>query len=105
MVPWIIDEIPEIVGSLFVGDFFPGFGWIDELTWAKRMLMRSVRKMDAFYQEVIDEQINDERKKKGGDHEEDIVDVLISMWRGEHQRGSLGICLLFFLLVYTLCSN
>ena len=75
----MIHEIPEIVGSLFIGDFFPGFGWIDELTGAKRMLMRSVRKMNAFYQEVIDEHMNDERKKKGGDREEDIVDVLISM--------------------------
>ena len=65
--------------------------------------------MGAFYQKVIDEHMNEERKKKGGDYKEDIVDVLISgeenrlLWRTT--KGSVSMCHLFFLLVYTICSN
>ncbi|XP_020252853.1 cytochrome P450 71A1-like isoform X2 [Asparagus officinalis] len=70
-----------------------GFGWIDLLTGQMRRLKRNSRKLDEFYQEVIDQHLKDGEKEESS--EEYIVDVMLRLWKeGEqlsmdHIKGAL----------------
>lgn len=83
-----------IVAGFYAADYFPGFGWVDELTGQMRKLRRNAREIDEFYTEVIDLHLKDETK---GDLQEDIVDVMLRLWREkkltmDQIKGALMVC-------------
>ncbi|KAK3443242.1 hypothetical protein EUGRSUZ_B03249 [Eucalyptus grandis] len=75
----MIDEATAMLGSFSASDFFPRFGWIvDRFTGLHARLEKSFRKLDNFYQKVIEEHRN---AYKSNEEEEDIVDLLLKMER------------------------
>ena len=88
----ILRESMELHGSSNLGDYFPFFQWVDIQGVQKRM-MRLMKKMDKFFQFLIDEHRKirtksnvslgessgsaKERKKKT------LIDVMLSLQRNE----------------------
>lgn len=72
----ILEETETLFGSFFVADFFPALAWIDKLTGIEGCLNRNTRELDAFYEEVIKDHVDQERIR---DEHEDIVDVLLRL--------------------------
>ncbi|KAL3751808.1 hypothetical protein ACJRO7_012615 [Eucalyptus globulus] len=75
----VIYEATAMLGSFSASDFFPRFGWIvDRFTGLHARLEKSFRKLDNFYQKVIEEHRS---ACKSNEEEEDIVDLLLKMER------------------------
>lgn len=86
-----LEVVNATVADFYAADYFPGFGWIDELTGQMRKLKRGARELDEFFKEVISEHLKDDRRE---DLQEDIVDVLLRLWKRElltmdHVKGAL----------------
>ena len=74
-----INEAFLFLGSFSASDFFPNGGWIvDRLTGLQGRRERSVRDLDAFY-----EQMFDLHKHENKDGVEDFVDLLLRLEKGE----------------------
>ncbi|CAJ1949732.1 unnamed protein product [Sphenostylis stenocarpa] len=63
-------------GTFFFSDYIPFFGWIDKLTGLHARLEQNFKDLDQFYQEVIDEHMDPNRKTP---EKEGIVDVLLQL--------------------------
>ncbi|CAK8575107.1 unnamed protein product [Lathyrus sativus] len=74
----MLHELEAMVTAFFVSDYIPFMGWIDKLSGLRARLERNFKEMDEFYQEVIDEHLDPNRKQ--GD-EEVIVDVLLQLMK------------------------
>ncbi|KAF8040746.1 hypothetical protein BT93_B2849 [Corymbia citriodora subsp. variegata] len=75
----VISEAIMMLGSFSASDFFPRFGWmVDRFTGLHSRLENSFRKLDNFYQKVIEEHRN---AYKSNEEEEDIVDLLLKIER------------------------
>ncbi|KAK7349665.1 hypothetical protein VNO77_07209 [Canavalia gladiata] len=72
----LLNECQAMLGTLFVSDFIPFLGWIDRLSGLHGRLERIFKKLDEFYQEVIDEHMDPNRITS---QEEDIIDVLLQL--------------------------
>ncbi|KAF2562765.1 hypothetical protein F2Q70_00018325 [Brassica cretica] len=78
-----INEAFLFLGSFSASDFFPNGGWIvDRLTGLQGRRERSVRDLDAFYEQMFD--LHKEEKEKG---REDFVDLLLRFQKEESVLG------------------
>jgi len=94
----ILGETHALMASFFAADYFPGLGWIDTLTGQTRRLKRNSRELNEFYQEVIDQHLKNEGEKKKEGCEEDVVDVMLRLWKEgkqlsvDHIKGAVMVC-------------
>ncbi|TXG52113.1 hypothetical protein EZV62_021282 [Acer yangbiense] len=72
----LLNETQALLGSFFFSDYFPLMGWVDRLMGKISCLEKNFKKFDTFYQELIVEHLNSNRRK--ADHE-DIIDVLLQV--------------------------
>ncbi|GLT66927.1 hypothetical protein SLA2020_392670 [Shorea laevis] len=83
-----IREAVAMLGSFSASDFFPYFGWIvDRITGLHRRLERNFKKLDAFFQKVLDDHLCSGRRITEEGHE-DIIDVLIKIGKYETVSGT-----------------
>ncbi|MED6157491.1 hypothetical protein PIB30_023532 [Stylosanthes scabra] len=80
----LFNEIQAMMTSFFVSDYIPFLGWIDKVNGMHARLDRTLKKLDKFYQEVIDEHMDPNRDTSNG---EDIIDVLLELKK--HQSLSV----------------
>ncbi|KAJ6837778.1 cytochrome P450 71A1-like isoform X1 [Iris pallida] len=90
----MLDKANRMFEVFFVGDYFPGFGWIDWLTGKRKRLQKNVKEIGEFFQQTIDK--HKDVTKRGEDHEEDFVDFMIRLCEEEgsqittdHIKGSI----------------
>ncbi|KAM0872958.1 hypothetical protein ACQ4PT_038408 [Festuca glaucescens] len=84
----MMDETLRVLGSFTFEDFFPSSAlarWADVLTGAAPRRRRVFRKIDAFFDAVIDMHLKPERLAAGV--QEDMVDALVKMWRDGYTGG------------------
>ncbi|KAL0692646.1 hypothetical protein Bca4012_059826 [Brassica carinata] len=80
----LVREAFLFLGSFSASDFFPNGGWIiDRLTGLHGRRERSVRDLDAFYEQMID--LHKQEKKQGS---EDFVDLLLKLEKEEAVLGN-----------------
>ncbi|KAL2337553.1 hypothetical protein Fmac_011999 [Flemingia macrophylla] len=72
----LLNELQFLMGTFFVSDYIPFTGWIDKLRGLHARLERNFKELDEFYQEVIDEHMDPNRRHT---EEQDIVDVLLQL--------------------------
>ncbi|CAJ1949736.1 unnamed protein product [Sphenostylis stenocarpa] len=72
----LFNECQAMFAALFISDYIPFFGWIDKLTGLRARLEQNFKDLDQFYQEVIDEHMDPNRKTP---ENEGIVDVLLQL--------------------------
>ncbi|GKV28880.1 hypothetical protein SLEP1_g37869 [Rubroshorea leprosula] len=83
-----IHEAVVMLGNFAAADFFPYFGWImDRMTGLHRRLKRNFKKLDAFFQKVLDDHLCSGRRITEEEHE-DIIDVLIKIGKYETASGT-----------------
>lgn len=75
-------EALELIVSFFYEDYFPLFGGIVDkyFTGMTGRLEKMFKVLDGFFQGIIDEHLDPERRKKlPADHEEDVIDALLQL--------------------------
>ena len=72
----MLNECEAMFTNFFVSDYIPFLGWIDKLTGMHARLQRIFKELDKFYQEVIEEHMDPNRRTPEG---EDIIDVLLQL--------------------------
>nr|WET52765.1 cytochrome P450 71AT283 [Callicarpa americana] len=74
----LLHEAEAVAAAFYVSDYFPIFSWVDKLTGSINRLDMTVKDLDSFYQELIDEHLDPDRVKNM-EEEEDILDILIKI--------------------------
>ncbi|KAM0006865.1 putative cytochrome P450 [Helianthus debilis subsp. tardiflorus] len=69
-------EFQDLIGNFYYRDYFPLMGWIDKLNGSIARLEKMFKDMDEFYQEVIDEHLNQKQPNK---EQDDMVDILLKL--------------------------
>ncbi|CAJ1949716.1 unnamed protein product [Sphenostylis stenocarpa] len=72
----LLNECQAMWGTFFFSDYIPFLGWIDKFRGLHARLESTFKELDKFYQEVIDEHMNPNRKTP---ENEDIIDVLLQL--------------------------
>ncbi|XP_059667668.1 cytochrome P450 71A1-like isoform X1 [Cornus florida] len=72
----LLHEAQAMLGSFFLSDYFPFLGWVDKLNGMSSRADKIFKEMDLFYQEIIDERLQEESSKS---EQEDILDVLLQL--------------------------
>ncbi|KAI3733227.1 hypothetical protein L1987_64447 [Smallanthus sonchifolius] len=62
--------------NFYYRDYFPLMGWLDKLNGSIARLEKIFKDIDEFYQELIDEHVNQNRPNKTQD---DMVDILLKL--------------------------
>ncbi|XP_059639287.1 cytochrome P450 71AP13-like [Cornus florida] len=70
----MLEEYQELLGGFSIGDFFPSMEFMHTLTGMKSRLQNTFRRFDQFFDEIIKEHLNPEKKKEDNI---DLVDVLL----------------------------
>ncbi|GKV28862.1 hypothetical protein SLEP1_g37852 [Rubroshorea leprosula] len=84
----VIHEAFAMMESFAAADFFPYFGWIvDRITGFQKRLERNFKRLDAFFQKVLDDHLCSGRQITEEEHE-DIIDVLIKIGKYETTSGT-----------------
>ncbi|EOA14908.1 hypothetical protein CARUB_v10028238mg [Capsella rubella] len=80
----LVHEALEMLGSFSASDFFPHIGWIFDLfTGLHARRERSVRDLDAFYEQMIGLHLQKNRESSEGD----FLDLLLKLEKGEAVLG------------------
>ncbi|KAK8999125.1 hypothetical protein V6N11_070302 [Hibiscus sabdariffa] len=79
----LLKESEAMFTSFSFADYFPFMGWADRFTGFLTRLDKNFKELDAFYQEIIDEHLDPNRPTPD---QEDIVDVLLRLWRNRELR-------------------
>ncbi|KAM0066716.1 putative cytochrome P450 [Helianthus debilis subsp. tardiflorus] len=69
-------ECQLMFAYFFYRDYFPLMGWLDKLNGSIARLEKTFKGMDEFFQEVIDEHLNQNQPNKMQD---DMVDILLKL--------------------------
>ncbi|KAL0456877.1 UNVERIFIED_CONTAM: cytochrome [Sesamum latifolium] len=72
----ILEKLQELTLQIFVGDFIPWLGWIDNLCGRVARLEKGFKDLDSFYEEVIAEHLSPNRPDSMNG---DILDLLIQL--------------------------
>ncbi|XP_021759644.1 cytochrome P450 83B1-like [Chenopodium quinoa] len=83
----LLNEAEALLITFFYSDILPYFGWLDKLTGKFSRLEKTFKKLDAFYEEVINDHINPNKPKSD---REDIIDILLQL---RQQQPSLELTL------------
>ncbi|XP_023001248.1 cytochrome P450 71A1-like [Cucurbita maxima] len=78
-------RMAKLVVAFSVGDFYPAFGWIDNITGLIGQLKETSRALDTFLEQLIEEHKTKKRDDFQGDRE-DFVDILLQV----QQKDDLG---------------
>ena len=100
----LFNECNALLGTFFVSDYIPFLGWIDRLIGLHARLNKNFKELDQFYQEIIDEHMDSNRKTSEG---EDIAGILLQLKKQgafsmeltyDHIKAVLMVCVfsLFF---------
>ncbi|XLS48669.1 hypothetical protein HN51_023027, partial [Arachis hypogaea] len=73
----LFDECNAWLGTYFLSDYFPFLSWIDRMMGLHSRLDKNFKELDEFYQEIIDEHSDPNRKVLEG--EEDVTHILLQM--------------------------
>ncbi|GMI99754.1 cytochrome P450, family 71, subfamily B, polypeptide 36 [Hibiscus trionum] len=72
----LVHDAETVAGAFSYAECFPGFGWIlDWISGHSGRVERVFRKLDALFQQVIDEHLKPGRTNRG----EDIIDVMLGI--------------------------
>ncbi|CAI8585910.1 unnamed protein product [Vicia faba] len=75
----LLKEAQEMTISFFYTDYLPCFGGIiDKFTGMMGRLEKTFKFLDGFFQSIVDEHLDPERKKMRP-HEKDVIDALIEL--------------------------
>ncbi|XP_051133354.1 6,7,8-trihydroxycoumarin synthase-like [Andrographis paniculata] len=77
----LLQDSQAMMSAFFVSDYFPLLSWIDKVCGSIRRLEKVWKKLDEFYQELINEHLDPGRAKINED-QDDILDVLIRLREG-----------------------
>lgn len=72
----MLDEYQDLLGGFSLGDYFPSLEFVQTLTGMKARLQHTFKKFDEFFDEVISEHLESERKP---DDFVDLVTVLLDL--------------------------
>ncbi|KAL3537351.1 hypothetical protein ACH5RR_000717 [Cinchona calisaya] len=72
----LFHEVQAMFAANFYSDFFPSLSWIDRISGKIGRLEKNFQDFDSFYQEILDEHLNQDRSKSS---EEDMVDILLKL--------------------------
>ncbi|CAN1151402.1 Desmethyl-deoxy-podophyllotoxin synthase [Linum perenne] len=72
----VLNKIVKVLGGLSIGDIFPSNRLLRIVSGTERQVMKLHREADEILEGIIHEHI--QRRRDEDDHEEDIVDVLLS---------------------------
>ncbi|KAL8479159.1 hypothetical protein ACS0TY_026134 [Phlomoides rotata] len=64
----LLHEAQALLTTFFVSDYFPAISLVDKLTGLKNRLDNTFKNLDLFYQEIIDEHLENKRLKKMEDY-------------------------------------
>lgn len=78
-------KMAKLVVAFSVGDFFPGFGWVDNITGLIGKLKETSGALDTFLEQLIAEHKTKKKDDFQGDRE-DFVDILLHV----QQKDDLG---------------
>ncbi|XP_057775958.1 6,7,8-trihydroxycoumarin synthase-like isoform X2 [Salvia miltiorrhiza] len=84
----LLEEVQAVAVAFYMSDYFMAFGWVDKLTGMIGRLDSAVKKMDSFYQELIDEHLDRKRVKEVEEEDGDVLDVLIQL-KMQHKIPSI----------------
>lgn len=70
----LLSEAQALFAGFFFADHFPSLGWVDKITGQYSRLEKTFKKMDEFYEKVIEDHLN-----KPKSHQEDIIDILLRL--------------------------
>ncbi|XP_038708922.1 cytochrome P450 71AP13-like [Tripterygium wilfordii] len=73
----MLDDYQELLGGFSLGDFFPSMEFMHSLTGMKSKLMETFHRFDRFFDQVIDEHLNQSAREQK--EHKDIVDVLLDI--------------------------
>lgn len=74
----VIEETQAMLAGFFFSDYFPLLSWIDKINGMAARLEKNFKKLDSFFQELVDEHLDPNRPQKDlKDH--DIIDLLIQL--------------------------
>ncbi|GJN27267.1 hypothetical protein PR202_gb15273 [Eleusine coracana subsp. coracana] len=79
------EEAQKLLVAFFVADYVPWLGWLDTLRGARRRLDRNFRELDAFYERVIDDHLDNNKCSRVSKEEDDLVDVLLRLFSSRSQ--------------------
>ncbi|KAK1436510.1 hypothetical protein QVD17_02290 [Tagetes erecta] len=65
--------------NFFYRDYFPLMGWVDKLNGSMARLENVFKRMDEFYQEVIDDHLKNQPNKLTQHDDDDMVDILLKL--------------------------
>ncbi|KAH6770434.1 hypothetical protein C2S52_015237 [Perilla frutescens var. hirtella] len=85
----LIQDVEMIAVGFYMSDYFPALSWVDKLTGLIDKVNATCKKLDLFYQELIDEHM-DQSRVKMIDEEDDILDILIKL-KEEHMSSSFDL--------------
>ncbi|RZC79467.1 hypothetical protein C5167_003748 [Papaver somniferum] len=69
-------DVLTLMGAFSVGDYFPAFGWVDGLTGLTGRMDKTHTELDAFFDQVIEDHLNNKLGSSNHDHET-IIDTLL----------------------------
>jgi len=72
----MFNECQAMWATFFFSDYIPFLGWVDRLTGLRARLEQNFKDLDEFYQEVIEEHMDPNRKTS---ENEGIIDVLLQL--------------------------
>lgn len=102
----LVIEALELVVTFSMADWIPWLGWVDKLRGIPEKIDRSFRRMDAFFEEVIETHLNDRAKNNNDGQQEhnDLTDVMLDIGQKlsiplnkNHIKGILLVCIICFI--------
>ncbi|KAI3953421.1 hypothetical protein MKW92_029087 [Papaver armeniacum] len=78
----MLRELQDLFAGFSIADFFPSMGWIHKFNGLDARIKKSYRKLDEFFNRVIDEHIKADKSSKPD--VEDLVDALLLRSHKDH---------------------
>lgn len=70
-----LDEFGRVNSGFYVADLFPDFKFLYVVSGLRSTLTKMHKTLDKIFNDIFEE--HDSRKRDGGEHEEDLLDVLL----------------------------
>jgi cytochrome P450 len=75
----VLEEFLGLFGLFDIGDFVPWLKWVNRVNGVYGRVERLAKELDEFLEGVVEE--HEDRDRKGGEREQDFVDVLLEVQR------------------------
>lgn len=73
----IVEDTQAMLGGFFFSDYFPSLSWVDRLNGMSSRLDKTFKKLDSFFQELIEEHLDPNRAQMMMKH--DMINILIQL--------------------------